>query len=396
MKRASARTHRLVTIEQPPSAERSKRRVSARKPSVPSAPTSVELETAILRARKAHPQWGPQKIRAALERAGATAELPAASTVDTILKRAGSVPARRVSGRPEARAWDRVEATEPNDVWSIRFPPRFELDDGTRCHPLTVTDVFSRAPLVCRALPASSFEEVRSALETAFRSFGLPRFVLGENAVPFGSRGLGRVSRLGAWLLRYGVRPLFIDPQQALERARPDDFDELLLAASATAPRESLRAQQQAFHRFRTFYSDERAHSALGTRVPATVYVRSPRAMPTRMPEHTYPQRFETRRIRRDGSIKWTGGYAFFGEAMAHQLIGLVPLDEGRWHVFLGRMPIGLLHERSRTVLPLSAADEVALVRASDAPEWQDLREVRATRRPTARRPIRVRDRKKR
>jgi hypothetical protein len=280
-------------------------------------------------------------------------------------------------------------------VWCVHFPRPFELGDGTRCHPLTVTDQFSHAPLVCRALPAAGFEEARAALEAAFRSFGLPRFVLGENAQPYGSKGLARVSRLGAWLLRYGVRLLFVEPQHHRVGERDDDFQVLLTATAATPPRESLRTQQSAFDRFRKFYGGTRGHSALAMRRPADVYVNSTRSMPARIPEHRSPQGFATRRVRRDGSIKWTGGYAYFGEALAHQLTGLVPLDDGRWHVYLGRLPFGVLHERSRTVLPLADEVELALARATEGAQWQHLPEPRATGRGPARRPIRVRSRKK-
>ena len=93
-------------------------------------------------------------------------------------------------------------------------------------------------------------------------------------------------------------------------------------------------------------------------RMPAQLYSLSPRSMPIALPEHEYPEGFEERRVRRDGSMKWAGGYAFVGEAMAGETIGLKDSDDGHWHVHLGPMRLGVLHERSRTVLPLAVGAE--------------------------------------
>jgi hypothetical protein len=34
-------------------------------------------------------------------------------------------------------------------------------------------------------------------------------------------------------------------------------------------------------------------------------------------------------------------------------VIGLTLVDDGRWHVHLGPLRLGVLHERSRTIVPL-------------------------------------------
>ena len=48
----------------------------------------------------------------------------------------------------------------------------------------------------------------------------------------------------------------------------------------------------------------------------------------------------------------------FVGEAMAHETIGLEQVDDSRWHVHLGPMRLGMLHEGTRTVLPVAGDDE--------------------------------------
>jgi hypothetical protein len=99
-------------------------------------------------------------------------------------------------------------------------------------------------------------------------------------------------------------------------------------------------------------YNEERPHEALGMRVPAEVYELSPRQMPSKLPEHEYPSGFEARRVRGDGSIKWGGGYVFVGEAMAKEVVGLTADGDGTWRLQLGPLVLGILHERSRTVVP--------------------------------------------
>lgn len=317
--------------------------------------TSVEVEAAVLRVRKAQPTWGSKKILAVLARDSAMDELPARSTVDAILKRAGVVRPRRARVRRQPSSAPVVRAREPNDVWSIDYKGWFKVGNGIRCDPLTVNDVFSRASLECRALVAPKLEDVQYRLEDAFCRLGLPRYVLSDNGPPFGSRGLGRLSRLGVWLLRLGVQPVFIEPGRPDQNGRHERFHETLKAETATPPRASIRAQQAAFDRFRKHYNEERPHEALGMRVPADLYKPSSRRMPWQMPEHVYPADFEARRIRRDGTMKWAGGYVFVGEALAHETVGVEALHGGHWALHLGPMRLGILHERSSTVMPILA-----------------------------------------
>jgi hypothetical protein len=71
-----------------------------------------------------------------------------------------------------------------------------------------------------------------------------------------------------------------------------------------------------------------------------------------RLPEHQYADGLEQRSVRTDGSIKWDGGMVFVGEAFAGETVGLQACDDGLWHVQLGPLRLGILHERSRTIVP--------------------------------------------
>ena len=70
------------------------------------------------------------------------------------------------------------------------------------------------------------------------------------------------------------------------------------------------------------------------------------------MPEHRYGDDHEQRSVRPDGSIKWDGGMVFVGEAFAGETIGLQAFESWLWHVQLGPLRLGILHPRSRTIVP--------------------------------------------
>jgi putative transposase len=315
--------------------------------------TPADVEAAILRVRKTYPTWGSKKILAVLEREWVADDLPARSTVDAILKRAGVVVARKRRFRRRHSGPPIVDAAQPNDVWSIDYKGWFRVGDGTRCDPLTVNDVFSRASLECKAMVGPKLENVRARLERLFWELGLPDSMLSDNGPPFGSRGLGGLSRLGVWLLRLGIQPVFIEPGHPEQNGRHERFHETLKAETAMPPRASIRAQQSAFDRFRVIYNEERPHEALDMATPAEFYTASARPMISILPDHEYSDGFEIRRVRRDGSMKWKQGYVFIGEALAGELIGVELVDDGHWLIHLGPMQIGVLHERSRTVLPM-------------------------------------------
>jgi putative transposase len=312
-----------------------------------------EVEAAVLRVRKAHPTWGSKKILAVLERDRADEEWPVRSTVDAILKRAGLVEPRARRNRRQPTSPPVIVALAPNDVWSMDYKGWFLVGDGTRCDPLTVNDVFSRASLVCQAMVSPKSQDVRRRLESAFQLHGLPRFMLSDGGPPFGANGLGRLSRLGVWLVRVGVIPILIEPARPDQNGRHERFHETLKAETATPPRETIRAQQAAFRRFQVIYNEERPHEALSMKTPAEVWTFSPRQMPATLGDHVYRDGFDVRRVRADGCIKCGGSLLFLGEAFGGELIGVEAFDEDVWRLHLGPLHIGMLHGRSRTIVPV-------------------------------------------
>jgi transposase InsO family protein len=204
---------------------------------------SPEVEGAVLRVRKAHPTWGSKKILATLDRERPDEQWPARSPIDAILKRAGVVEPRVIRQRRQPSAPPFVEPAAPNDVWSIDYKGWFRVGDGTRCDPLTINDAFSRASIVCQAMVAPKLGDVQRRLALTCAAFGLPNFMLSDSGPPFGSKGLGRLSRLGVWLVRIGVAPVLIEPGRPDQNESAQRFHETLKAETASPPRSSIRSQ---------------------------------------------------------------------------------------------------------------------------------------------------------
>lgn len=314
--------------------------------------TPGEVEAAILRVRGKHPTWGSKKIIAVLAREKPNVVLPARSTVDEILKRAGLVEPRTKRERRHEHAPPVAPCVAPNDLWSMDYKGWFRVADGTRCDPLTVNDGASRFSLDCRALVRPKTADVQHRLTLTFREFGLPNAFLSDNGPPFGSTGLAGFSRLSVWLVRAGVRPVLIEPGRPDQNGRHERFHETLKAETASPPRSTIRSQQAAFDRFQACYNDERPHEALDMKTPREVYKPSTRELPSKLEEHVYASDLEVRRVRPGGSIKWKRHEVFVGAAFEGELIGLDAVDECNWSVHLGPIEIGYLHDATRVVLP--------------------------------------------
>ena len=202
--------------------------------------TPASVEAAILKVRKVHPTWGSRKILTTLVREAPELDLPARSTVDAILKRAGVVTPR-LKGRQHRRKGSVppvVDANAPNDAWSIDFKGWFLVGDGTRCDPLTVNDVATRTSLECRAMVGPRLKDVKKRLESVFDRYGLPRKMLSDNGKPFGSNGLAGLTQLGVWLIRLGIEPVFIQPGRPDQNGRHERFHSTLNAEAIMPPKE--------------------------------------------------------------------------------------------------------------------------------------------------------------
>jgi transposase len=104
-----------------------------------------------LEVRRAHPSWGPVKVRAYLERSDAAIAWPAVSTIGTLFDREGLTVKRRLRRRSPPSSAPFADCNGANDVWCIDFKGWFLTGDGTHCEPLTLR--MRPAAIYCAARP---------------------------------------------------------------------------------------------------------------------------------------------------------------------------------------------------------------------------------------------------
>jgi putative transposase len=321
-----------------------------RPPIAGSHPLALPLEQVawILSVRKRHPFWGPRKIRAWLEEKEFRWEPPAASTIGSILKRHGYVRDRRRRRSVAPATQPFAACAAPNATWCADFKGHFLLGNGRRCHPLTITDAFSRYLLRCEGLNEPRAEPVHRVFDQCFVEFGLPAAIRTDNGPPFATLGAGALSRLAVWWIKLGIRPDRIEPGKPQQNGRHERMHRTLKAETASPPQRTMVAQQLAFDRFRAEFNEVRPHEALGQKPPASVHAHSPRSYPCPLSSPEYASGSEVRVVDHNGSLKWRGTRFFVSESLAHEPVGFTEAEAGKWEAHYGPVLLGILDERGR------------------------------------------------
>jgi len=306
--------------------------------------TDPEVQGLLIRARKAHPSWGPRKLKAWLEDRDGALQLPAPSTIGDLLKREGLVrPRRRRLKHPAAKSPFGQQILEPNQEWDVDFKGEFRLGDGKYCYPLTISDAFSRYLLEVRALSGVAGKGTRPFFERAFREFGLPLTIRSDNGAPFAGIGLGRLSALSVWWIKLGILPVRGRPHHPQDNGRHERMHRTLKAETTRPPAFESQGQQQRFDSFRKEYNDERPHEALGQRPPVRIYKASPRSYPERIPDVEYPGYYEVRKVGSGGVFTWKSQHVFVGFPLIGEHIGLRETEEGLWRVYFADVELGVV-----------------------------------------------------
>jgi putative transposase len=307
---------------------------------------SAAVAAQILAARKKY-GWGATKLLEVLRTQHPDTAWPTRSTCHALLARHQLL--RRYRRRPR---WTHpgapVMATDrPNQVWPADFKGQFRMGNGQYCYPLTVTDHFSRAVLVCRGLRSIRTADTQAVFLALFRAVGLPEAIRTDNGAPFASLGLHGLTPLNVWWMQQGIVHQRIrrgTPQQngTHERMHRELKRETTRPAAAT-----WRSQQRRFDAFRRRYNEERPHEALGHRTPSSCWTPSPRPYVEHPPAPDYPAHMEVRLIATDGRFRWRGDHRFLSHALAGHHIGLEEGDDGVWNIVFYRTLLGKLDERT-------------------------------------------------
>jgi putative transposase len=306
---------------------------------------SQAVAGAVIRAKAAHPSWGPKKLQPLRDEPEAiTTHWPVASTRGAILARAGLVVPRR---KPRPHVPPRTQpfgsVTQANDTWCADFKGWFRTADGARCDPLTISDAHSRMLLRCQALPYGIHERyVQPVFEASFREYGLPQRIRTDNGSPFATVGAGGLSELAVWWIKLGIIPERIDPGRPSQNGRHERMHRTLKQATAHPPAPSIRAQQRRFDAFRLEYNEQRPHEALEQQPPGSWYVCSERAYPRRLESPTYADAVEVRMVRHNGEIRWSQNTIYISRVLHGEPVGIYEAADG-WLVRYGPIDLGLL-----------------------------------------------------
>lgn len=308
--------------------------------------TPSDVEQLIVELRREHRTWGAKKLLTILEKRGGAAHLPARSTVAEILRRRGLVDVR-VRRRREGHPGRPVsEPTAPNEIWGADFKGHFRMGDGRYCYPFTVSDLHSRYLICCDGYLSTDSTGVKKSLEKVFREYGLPQAIRTDNGSPFASTGIARLTRLGVWLLKLGIRRELIQPGCPAQNGRHERMHRTLKFEVTQPPAASLRRQQEKFDAFRPEFNEVRPHEALGMKTPADVYKPSPRPFPGRLLEPEYPAHFEVRYVSRNGAARWKSNWLPVGHALIEEHLGFEQIADGVWDVYYASLRIGRFDER--------------------------------------------------
>jgi transposase InsO family protein len=325
-------------------------REQSRRPRRSPRRTDDQLESLIVATRRERPAWGARKLRAYLERAG-HAGLPSASTITEILRRHGLLD---LAASAAHRPLQRFEHAHPNDLWQMDFKGHFGLENGGRCHPLTVLDDHSRFSICLEACGDERTATVEAQLTAAFRRYGLPRRVLADNGSPWGGGDCREhpYTPLTVWLLRLDVAVAHGRPYHPQTQGKEERFHRTLsLELLSRRSFRDLADCRRQFAPWRDDYNLRRPHQALSMETPADRYRPSAREYPERLPPLEYADPRQARLVRQ-GCLSLQGRRIRVGRAFDGYPLALEPttvdgvLDVRFAHQVVGR--VDLRHDQPR------------------------------------------------
>ncbi|WP_439258491.1 DDE-type integrase/transposase/recombinase [Lonepinella sp. BR2271] len=298
-----------------------------------------------------HPTWGAKKLLDAFGRHHKDVKVPADSTGDLILARAGLVKPRKRSRRIAADTPPFASCKAPNATWCVDFKGQFELGNKAYCYPLTVTDNFSRFLLCCHGLPNTQADAVINLFDRLFGEYGMPYVIRSDNGSPFASRALGGISRLSKWWIDLGIRPERIEPSHPEQNGRHERMHRTLKERLDKVEKD-LAAQQVMFDAFRQEYNELRSHEGIGRRTPASCYQASNRTYTGRVEPYDYGEQAEIRQVRHNGEIKWQGKRFYLSQVLAKEPVAFIPFGDGIWHIYYRFHFLAEFNQRENKIVP--------------------------------------------
>jgi len=156
----------------------------------------------------------------------------------------------------------RRKAEHPNHVWSYDFV-HDTTHDGRSLKILTIVDEYTRESMAIDVRRSFTSEDVLARLAELFIFKGTPDYIRSDNGPEFIAKDLR------AWLVRVGVKTLYIEPGSPWENGYIESFNgkfrnELLDGEIFY----TLHEAKIIIERWRHHYNHVRPHSSLGYRPP--------------------------------------------------------------------------------------------------------------------------------
>jgi len=140
-----------------------------------------------------------------------------------------------------------------------------------------------------------------------------------------------------------GILPDRITPGKPYQNGAHERMHRDLKEEVQNRTRGSVNYYQRLLDEWRYDYNFTRPHEALGMLTPATLYRPSPRKFEGYPDEIEYPQGLETRRVSKNGFIKWGNQPIRISSAFQGYQVGLACLDRDTLEVWFSNFRIGMI-----------------------------------------------------
>jgi putative transposase len=307
----------------------------------------------LVQLKHEYPTFGPMKLRNWLIKNKPEIKWPATSTISEVLKSHGLVKPRKYRHKIPPYTQPFSDCSHVNKTWSADFKGKFRLGNTRYCHPLTVTDNYSRFLLGCDGMYQPTLKETKRVFERIFYQYGLPEVIRTDNGTPFAGTGIGGLSQLSIWWIKLGIIPERIDAGCPEQNGRHERMHRTLKEATTKPPKRNLSNQQQCFNDFIHEYNHERSHEGIENKCPGEIYQSSNRSLPSRIPEICYPSHFEIRKVRSNGEIKLNGKRYYLTELLHGEYVGIEMLDGEQAIIHFAKLKLGKINAEGNRVIRL-------------------------------------------
>jgi transposase InsO family protein len=229
---------------------------------------SDATQRAILLMKRAHPEWGQDRIHAMLRRTEGFSASPGA--IGRYLEQEGYV-VEDAPTRPHPDKPRHFERAKPNQLWQTDLFSFVLKRENRRVHLCAFMDDHSRFIVGYGLHASSSGALVREALEAAIANYGAPEEILTDNGTQYHTwRGKSAFTRL---LERRGIKQVVARPRHPQTLGKIERFWGTLWRECVE--RAIFRGIDDARGRIGLFidhYNFQRTHSGIDNLVPADRY----------------------------------------------------------------------------------------------------------------------------